>query len=103
MKNKISALGQYIVKSTGRPFNFKQIKMDNIYKGVLFSVGTDDYLVTNDRRELLETIELMTIRTPRDYPGKLARRYTHAKFEKISSKKEEAIVLNGVKYFIIKL
>ena len=103
MKGKISALGQYIVKTTGKNFNFKMIKPDGYYKGVLFSHGIDDYLVSSDRVELLSTIELISMKTARDYPGKLARRYTHSKFEKIGKKKEEVIVVNGVKYYIIKL
>ncbi|MBC2855171.1 hypothetical protein H3N56_01505 [Cetobacterium sp. 2A] len=103
MKNKISALGQYIVKKTGKPFNFKLIKADPIYKGVLFSIGTDDYLVTNDRVELLSTIELLSLRTSRDYPPKLIKRYTHAKFEKVKDKKEETVVLNGIRYTVIHL
>ncbi|MGL5798203.1 MAG: hypothetical protein ACRCYT_08350 [Cetobacterium sp.] len=103
MKEKISALGQYLVKQTGKNFNFKMIKPDGYYKGVLFSYGVDDYLVTNDRVELLSTIEVMTLRTARDYPAKLVRRYTHSKFDRISQKKEEIIVVNGVRFYIIKL
>ena len=41
MKEKISALGQYIVKQTGKNFNFKMIKPDGYYKGVLFSYHMD--------------------------------------------------------------
>ena len=32
MREKISALGQYIVKQTGKNFNFKMIKPDGYYK-----------------------------------------------------------------------
>ncbi|MGL4357599.1 hypothetical protein [Cetobacterium sp.] len=103
MKNKISALGQYLVKETGKNFNFKMIKPDGYYKGVLFSYGIDDYLVSSDRVELLGTIELISMKTARDYPAKLVRRYTHSKFDRIGKKKEETIVVNGVKYYIIKL
>lgn len=103
MKEKISALGQYIVKQTGKNFNFKMIKADGFYKGVLFSYGIDDYLVSNDRVELLSTIELISLRTSKDYPAKLVKRYTHSKFDRIGKKKEEILNLNGVKYYIIKL
>ena len=103
MKEKISALGQYIVKQTGKNFNFKMIKPDGYYKGVLFSYGADDYLVSSDRVELLSTIELISIKTSKDYPAKLVRRYTHSKFDKIGKKKEDTIVITGVKFYIIKL
>ncbi len=103
MKEKISALGQYLVKQTGKNFNFKMIKPDGYYKGVLFSHGVDDYLVSSDRVELLSTIELIGMKTARDYPAKLVRRYTHSKFDKIHKKKEDSIVINGVKFYIIKL
>ncbi|MGL6115260.1 hypothetical protein [Cetobacterium sp. SF1] len=103
MKNRINALGQYIVKATGKPFNFKLIKSCNIYKGVLFTVGNDDYLVTDDKAELLGTMELIAMRTSEDYPVKVAKKYTHAKFSKLNKKKEEIFVLNGIKYHIIKL
>lgn len=103
MKKRISALGQYIVKQTGKPFNFKLVKTSTIYKGILFTVGADDYLITDDRRELLGTIEVIEMKTAIDYPTKLARKYTHAKFDKIGKKKEDSIVVDGVRYIIIKL
>lgn len=103
MKDKIAALGQYLVKQTGKNFNFKMIKPDGYYKGVLFSYGSDDYLVTNDRAELLGTMEVIAMRTAMDYPPKLVRRYTHAKFDKINKKKEDSVVINRIKFYIIKL
>nr|WP_307775959.1 hypothetical protein [uncultured Cetobacterium sp.] len=103
MKNKIAALGQYIVKQTGKSFNFKMIKTNPIYKEVLFTVGQDDYLVSDDKRELLGVVEEISMRTPNDYPVKLAKRYTHAKFKNISKKKEEVFTLDNKKYYIIKL
>ncbi|MCJ8341977.1 MAG: hypothetical protein MJH09_03865 [Cetobacterium sp.] len=103
MRDRIGALGQYIVKETGKPFNFKLIKTSTVYKGILFTVGTEDFLVTDDKRELLATTELIGMRTALDYPVKLAKRYTHAKFQHIDKKKEEIFIVNGKKYYIVRL
>lgn len=103
MLDRINALGQYLVEKTGKPFNFKQIKGDHIYPGILFSFAGEDYLVTPDKAELEYTISLMGSRTFEDYPPKHARKYTHRKFGKINKKIQEIVNYKNKKYIIIKL
>ena len=103
MIDRINALGQYLVEKTGKTFNFKMIKGDHMYPGILFSFAGEDYLVTPDKAELDYTIALMGSRTFEDYPPKHARKYTHRKFGKINKKTQEIIVHKGKKYVIIKL
>ena len=104
MSDRTSALGLYLVEKTGKNFNFKIIKNDPIYYNLLFSVGSDDYLVTDDSQELNATIELMEHRLfHKDYPPKQIKRYTHRKFEKIHKKKQEIFSANNKRYTIIKL
>ena len=45
MLDRINALGQYLVEKLGKPFNFKQIKGDHMYPGILFSFAGEDYLM----------------------------------------------------------
>lgn len=103
MIDRINALGQYLVEKTGKTFNFKMIKGDHMYPGILFSFAGEDYLVTPDKAELDYTIALMGTRTFEDYPPKHARKYTHRKFGKINKKTQEIFVHKGKKYVIIKL
>ena len=104
MSNRLNALGQYIVEQTKKNFNFKQIKNDLIYYNILFTVGTDDYLVADDKGEIESIIRLMEFRAyHKDYPPKQLKRYTHRKFEKVHKKKEEYITVKGKRYIIIKL
>ena len=103
MIDRINALGQFLVNKTGKTFNFKQIKNDHMYPGILFSFSGEDYLVTPDKAELDLTIALMSSRTFEDYPPKHARKDTPRKFEKINKKIQENIIYKGKKYVIIKL
>ena len=104
MSDRLNALGQYIVEQTKKNFNFKQIKNDPIYYNILFTVGTDDYLVADDKGEIESTIRLMEFRAyHKDYPPKQLKRYTHRKFEKVHKKKEEYITVKGKRHIIIKL
>ena len=48
MIDRINALGQFLVNQTGKTFNFKSIKSDHMYPGILFSFAGEDYLVTPD-------------------------------------------------------
>lgn len=36
MIDRINALGQFLVNQTGKTFNFKSIKSDHMYPGILF-------------------------------------------------------------------
>lgn len=101
--DRIAALGQYIVSKTGKNFNFKQIKGDTLYRGVLFSCGADDYLVSDEEEELTRVTIVLSARKGIDYPDKVAKRYTHTKFYKAKYKKPEVLTVKGKKYFIIKL
>lgn len=56
MIDRINALGQFLVNQTGKTFNFKSIKSDHMYPGILFSFAGEDYLVTPDKAELDLTI-----------------------------------------------
>ena len=66
MLDRINALGQFLVNQTGKTFNFKQIKNDHMYPGILFSYSGEDYLVTPDKAEHELTITLMASRTFED-------------------------------------
>ena len=103
MLDRINALGQYLVEKLGKPFNFKQIKGDHMYPGILFSFAGEDYLVTPYKAESEYTIALMGSRTFEDYPPKHARKYTHRKFGKINKKTQEIVNYKNKKYIIIKL
>ncbi|QNM15471.1 MULTISPECIES: hypothetical protein [Fusobacterium] len=104
MSERLSALGLYLVEQTGKNFNFKVIKSDPIYYNILFSVGSDDYLVSDDIQELNATIELMSHRLAhKDYPPKQVKKYTHRKFEKIHKKKQINFTSKGTRFIIIKL
>lgn len=104
MTDRLNALGLYLVEKTGKNFNFKIIKNDPVYYNLLFSVGNDDYLITDDNQELVATMELMEHRLfHKDYPPKQIKRYTHRKFEKIHKKKQGFFTVKGIRFTIIKL
>ncbi|MGL5964543.1 MAG: hypothetical protein ACRCZ2_09165 [Fusobacteriaceae bacterium] len=100
MLDRIQALGQYLVTKKGKNFDFKQIKADNFFKGVLFTVGTDNYLVSNNEFEIIETAHKMSTTRFCDYPAKFAKKYTHMRFVKANQKKSETFQFKNKKYFI---
>ena len=101
--DRVAALGQYIVAKTGKNFNFKMIKEDPLYRGILFTCGGDDYLVSDEQEEILRTATVMAARKGIDYPDKVAKRYTHTKFSKARFKTPELFTVKGKKFYIIKL
>lgn len=103
MTNLITAVGEYINKNSKQKINFKQIKMDNYFKGLLFSYKLDDYLISEDKGKLKDFGNKLKDSKFEDYPKKLAKRYTHTKFKKINEKKIDIIKLKDKQYFIIKL
>jgi hypothetical protein len=103
MSDRMSALGEYINKGLGRKINFKGIKMHPIYRDALFSFGTDDYIVGEKASEVNGIAFELSTKRGEDYPPKLAKKYTHKKYQKAKEKKAEEIVFKGKKYFIIKL
>lgn len=103
MKDRIAALGMYINGKLGRNINFKQIKGDHLYKGVLFTCMKEDYLVSDKKSEVIQAIVTMANKKPEDYNQKQVKRYTHTKFRKIRERKPEEIKVKGKSYFIIHL
>lgn len=103
MKDRIGALGEYINKKLGKKINFKNIKMHSIHRGFLFAFGADDYIVGNKLSEVEGVAVDLSYKKGEDYPPKLAKKYTHRKYQKAKDKKAEEIVFKGKKYYIIKL
>jgi len=103
MKERINALGQYISKRDGKNFNYKIIKGDSIYRGLLFTVLKEDFVISDSKNEVLDTLYKMSMKYPDHIPQKLMKKYTHMKFQKAKEKKIENFNLNGKRYFIVKL
>ncbi len=103
MINRMQALGQYLILKKGKNFDFKQIKMDHFFKGVLFLIGTEHYIISDNESEILETTFKMSNTRFCDYPAKFAKKYTHMRFVKASQKSVEVFNLKGKKYFIVTL
>ena len=103
MKDRMMALGLYINERLGKNINFKQIKGDPIYRGVLFSCMNEDYLVSNKKSEVINAIVTMSRKKAEDYPQKMVKRYTHTKFKKIRERKPVEFKVKGRSYFIIKM
>jgi len=103
MKDRIMALGLYINERLGKNINFKQIKGDPVYRGVLFIYKNEDYLVSDRKSEVIDTIVTMSRKKPEDYPQKMVKRYTHTKFKKIRERKPVEFKVKGKSYFIIKM
>ncbi len=103
MKDRMMALGLYINERLGKNINFKQIKGDPIYRGVLFTCMNEDYLVSNKKSEVINTIVAMSRKKAEDYPQKMVKRYTHTKFKKVRERKRERVKVKGRSYFIIKM
>jgi hypothetical protein len=103
MKDRITALGLYINEKLGKHINFKQIKGDPIYKGVLFTCMKEDYLISDKKSEVIDVIVTMSNRKAEDYPTKMVKRYTHTKFRKIRERKPVEFKVKGKSYFIIKM
>lgn len=103
MIDRIQALGQYLINKTGKNFNFKQIKADSYFKGVLYTLGTENYLLSDSEYEIVETAHRMSTTRFCDYPEKFAKKYTHMRFVKANQKKIENFVYKGKKFYIITL
>lgn len=101
MVDRIQALGQYLVTKKGKNFDFKQIKADNFFKGVLFAIGTEHYLVSDNEFEVIEVANKMSTTKFADYPAKFAKKYTHQRFVKANQKKYEMFQVKNKKYFIV--
>ncbi len=101
MKDRIMALGLFINERLGKNINFKQIKGDSIYRGVLFSCMKEDYLISDKKSEVINTISIMSHKKAEDYPQKLVKKYTHTKFRKIRERKPIEYKVKGKSYFII--
>ncbi|MGL5122906.1 MAG: hypothetical protein ACRC6K_01885 [Fusobacteriaceae bacterium] len=103
MVNRVQALGQFLILKKGKNFDFKQIKMDSFFKGVLFLVGTEYFVVSDKESEILETVFKMSTTRFCDYPAKFAKKYTHMRFVKANQKSSEILNLKGKKYYIVTL
>ncbi len=103
MKERIGALGEFINEELNKKINFKGIKSHSIFRGFLFSYGSDDYIVGEKKAEVEGVAIEMSIKKAHDYPPKLAKKYTHRKYQKAHEKNPVSIIFKGKKYFIIKL
>jgi hypothetical protein len=103
MRERIGALGEFINQGLKKKINFKAIKMHSVHRGHLFSFGAEDYIVGDNKAEVEGIAIDLSYKKAEDYPPKLAKRYTHRKYQKASEKTPVAVVFKGKKYFIIKL
>lgn len=103
MVDRIQALGQFLVKKTGKNFDFKVIRGDNFFKGTLFSIGENYYLVSNNEMEIIEIAYKMSHTRFCDYPAKFAKKYTHMRFVKAEQKRPEVFMVKNKRYSIITL
>ncbi len=103
MKERIGALGEFINEELNKKINFKGIKSHSIFRGFLFSYGSDDYIVGEKKAEVEGVAIEMSIKKAHDYPPKLAKKYTHRKYQKAHEKNPVSIIFKSKKYFIIKL
>ncbi len=103
MKERIGALGEFINEGLNKKINFKGIKAHSLYRGFLFSYASDDYIVGEKKAEVEGIAIEMSIKKSYDYPPKLAKKYTHRKYQKAHEKKPVQVTFKGKKYFIIKL
>ena len=99
----IRVLGEYINKKEGRKINFKEIKSHPFYKGNLFSFGSNDYVVSSKKDEIIRILENMSSKKMEDYPPKFAKKYTHRKFLKEKEKRPEEMAFENKKYYIVLL
>ena len=103
MKTKLEVIGNYLNEKTKNTINFKTIKTDVYYKGILFTYMKEDYLITETKEEMLDVLWQMSSARSDDFNKKDAKRYTHTKFKKA---KEKNIISYGYKrkgYFIVEL
>ncbi|MGL4534015.1 MAG: hypothetical protein ACRC0V_03890 [Fusobacteriaceae bacterium] len=103
MIDRIQALGQFLVKKTGKNFDFKVIRADNFFKGVLFSIGETYYLVSDKEMETIDAASKMSHTRFCDYPAKFARKYTHMRFVKAEQKRSEIFMMKNKRYYIVTL
>lgn len=103
MIDRIQALGQFLVKKTGKNFDFKQVKADHFFKGVLFFIGETYYLVSDNEMETIDAAYKMSHTRFCDYPAKFAKKYTHMRFVKAEQKRAETFMVKNKKYFIVTL
>lgn len=99
----IRVLGEYINKKEGRKINFKEIKSHPFYKGNLFSFGSNDYVISSKKDEIIRILENMSGKKMEDYPPKFAKKYTHRKFLKAKEKRPEEMAFENKKYYIVLL
>jgi hypothetical protein len=95
------ALGNYIVKKTGKNFDFKQIKGDSYFKNNLFSIGTTFYLISTNPVDMATITYKMSHTKFSEYPAKFAKKYTHMRFVKAELKNPEVFTYNNKRYYII--
>ena len=103
MKNRLAAMGNYLNDKTNKKINFKTIKADSYYRGVLFTYMRDDYLITDSKPEMIDLLWKMSNARSEDFNKKDAKRYTHIKFKKAKEKKIVNYNCNGKNYFLVEL
>ncbi|GLI55926.1 hypothetical protein PM10SUCC1_14400 [Propionigenium maris DSM 9537] len=103
MKERLAAIGNYLNDKSGKKINFKTIKADSYYRGILFTYMREDYLITDSKPEMIDILWKMSAARSEDFNKKDAKRYTHIKFRKAKEKKVLNYNYKGRNYFIVEL
>lgn len=103
MKNRLAAIGSYLNEKTNKQINFKTIKADRHYKGLLFTYMGEDYIISDSKQEVIEVLWKMSSARSDDFNKKDAKRYTHIKFKKAKEKKIMTYGYNRKGYFVVEL
>ena len=103
MKDRLTAIGNYLNDKTKKKINFKTIKADRYYRGLLFTYMGDDYIISDSKPEMIDTLWKMSAARSMDFNKKDAKRYTHTKFMKAKEKKILNYNCNGKNYFVVEL
>jgi len=103
MKNRLAAIGTYLNEKTKKQINFKTIKADRHYRGILFTYMGEDYLISDSKQEVIGALWQMSSAKSEDFNKKDAKRYTHIKFKKAKEKKIMNYSCNRRGYFVVEL
>lgn len=103
MKDRLDAIGNYINDKSGKKINFKGIKADRVYRGLLFTYMGEDYIISDSKDEVIDVLWKMSAARSEDYNKKDAKRYTHIKFKKAKEKKVMDYSYKRKAYFVVEL
>lgn len=103
MKDRLDIIGNYLNEKTKKVINFKAIKSDRVYRGLLFTYMGEDYIISDSKEEVIDALWKMSAARSVDYNKKDAKRYTHIKFKKAKEKKILSYSYKRRGYFVVEL